>query len=238
MRVNGSRHGQSYRHLVCRSSNRIRSILSTQAQRSCDKKLQDDPADASGKLATAAPTTPPIRFEEAVPLTQEEERRLVKVKDKRLLVKIDRAIPIAAQTAARVDAVAKVAKAVEAHNKTVESLGQLYRAIIPKGAQLAESQAIEGAKRGIYHGAKGIRSHANLIAVDTPKVDPGVGKELVPDRQSPGLRREGHRQDCRVLRRRVPEQGPRANRRRKEEQRLPAGGHGVRRASPEGVGIP
>ena len=36
----------------------------------------------------------------------------------------------------------------------------LYRAIIPAGAKLTDSKAMEGAVRGIYHGADGIRGHA------------------------------------------------------------------------------
>lgn len=41
----------------------------------------------------------------------------------------------------------------------------LYRAIIPAGSKLTNSQAMEGAVRGFYRGADGIQGHANLVAV-------------------------------------------------------------------------
>lgn len=45
----------------------------------------------------------------------------------------------------------------------------MYRAIIPAGAKLTDSKAMEGAVRGFYHGADGIRGHANLVAVEAQK---------------------------------------------------------------------
>ena len=56
------------------------------------------------------------------------------------------------------------AQAVKAANGEV-----LYRAIIPAGAKLTDSKAMEGAVRGIYHGADGIRGHANLVKVEAQK---------------------------------------------------------------------
>ena len=41
----------------------------------------------------------------------------------------------------------------------------LYRAIIPAGAKLTNSMAMEGAVRGFYRVADKIRGHANLVAV-------------------------------------------------------------------------
>ncbi len=45
----------------------------------------------------------------------------------------------------------------------------LYRVIIPAGAKLSNSKSMEGAVRGIYHGANGIKGHANLVAVQNHK---------------------------------------------------------------------
>ncbi|WP_207707205.1 hypothetical protein [Peptostreptococcus porci] len=45
----------------------------------------------------------------------------------------------------------------------------LYRAVIPAGAKLTNSKAMEGAVRGIYHGVDGINGHANLVAVEAQK---------------------------------------------------------------------
>ena len=86
-----------------------------------------------GALASVEKSQALLQFEESLPLSDEEEQRIVKIEDTRLLAEIDRAIPVAAHAAVNADAAAKVGKAVEAHNKAAESAGQLYRAIIPKG---------------------------------------------------------------------------------------------------------
>ena len=135
--------------------------------------------DSDEALAVPPQPLPIVRFEDAPPLGEDEERRLVRIEDSRLLAEIDRVVPVATQAAAGVDAAAKVGRTVEAHNKAVESAGQLYRAIIPKGAELADSQAMEGAKRGIFHAERGIRGHANLLPVEQQQIDPRLGKELV-----------------------------------------------------------
>ena len=38
-----------------------------------------------------------------------------------------------------------------------------------QGARLADSKAMESAVRGIYHGADGIKGHADLVAVEAQK---------------------------------------------------------------------
>lgn len=131
-----------------------------------------------GALASVEKSQALLQFEESLPLSDEEEQRIVKIEDTRLLAEIDRAIPVAAHAAVNADAAAKVGKAVEAHNKAVESAGQLYRAIIPKGTELADSQAMEGAKRGIFHAERGIKGHANLVPVEQQQIDPNLGQEL------------------------------------------------------------
>lgn len=131
-----------------------------------------------GALASVEKSQALLQFEESLPLSDEEEQRIVKIEDTRLLAEIDRAIPVAAQAAVNADAAAKVGKAVEAHNKAAESAGQLYRVIIPKGTELADSQAMEGAKRGIFHAERGIRGHANLVPVEQQQIDPNLGQEL------------------------------------------------------------
>ena len=83
-----------------------------------------------------------------------DETCLVEVNDEKLLARIDGLVPGLGQAG-----IAE-ANAVQAAGETV------YRAIIPAGAKLADSKAMEGAVRGIYHGADGIKGHANLVAVD------------------------------------------------------------------------
>ena len=57
----------------------------------------------------------------------------------------------------------------------------LYRAIIPAGAKLTDSKAMEGAVHGIYHGTDGIRGHANLVAVEVgPPLEAAVIWDATP----------------------------------------------------------
>ena len=100
-----------------------------------------------------------IKFEDLPALTEEEESRLVEVNDNKLLARVDNAIPGTFQAIAN-------AGAIHNYNQAVQSTGQLYRAIIPKGAALTQSRSMGGAVRGFYRGAKDIRGHANLVAVD------------------------------------------------------------------------
>lgn len=137
------------------------------------------PIDSNEALAMPPQPLPMVLFKEAPPLEEDEERRLVRIEDSRLLAEIDRVVPVVSQAAAGANAAARVGKMVEAHNKAAESAGQLYRAIIPKGAELADSRAMEGAKRGIYHAGKGINGHANFVPVEQKQIDPTLGKELV-----------------------------------------------------------
>ena len=90
-----------------------------------------------------------------------DESRLVEITDSKVLAHVNNLVPGLAQAG---NAVNNAAQAVKAANGEV-----LYRAIIPAGAKLTDSKAMEGAVRGIYHGADGIRGHANLVAVEAQK---------------------------------------------------------------------
>lgn len=148
-----------------------------------------DNTASHGEEGAANPTTPEtqqiepvsreqplVRFEEVGALDIEEERRLVEITDSRLLARIDAAIPVAVQ-GGNLATIQSVGTAISAHNDAMGSAGALYRAIVPKGATLANSQAMEGAKRGIYHGAQGISGHADLVQVNAG-IDPRVGGAL------------------------------------------------------------
>ncbi|MBR1828327.1 MAG: hypothetical protein IJ781_02280 [Atopobiaceae bacterium] len=149
-------------------------------KRSAPAKTEDGSSTSENGSAIVSAEQPKalFQFEESLPLSYEEEERIVKIEDGKLLAEIDRAIPVAAKAAVNADAAAKVGKAVEAHNQATEAAGQLYRAIIPKGAELADSQAMEGAKRGIFHAEKGIKGHADLMPVEQQQIDPNLGQEL------------------------------------------------------------
>ena len=90
-----------------------------------------------------------------------DESRLVKITDSKVLAHVNNLVPGLAQAG---NAVNNAAQAVKAANGEV-----LYRAIIPAGAKLTDSKAMEGAVCGIYHGADGIKGHANLVAVEVQK---------------------------------------------------------------------
>lgn len=91
----------------------------------------------------------------------EDESGLVEITDSKVLAHVNNLVPGLAQAG---NAVNNAAQAVKVANREV-----LYRAIIPAGAKLTDSKAMEGAVRGIYHGTNGIKGHANLVAVEAQK---------------------------------------------------------------------
>lgn len=91
----------------------------------------------------------------------DDETKMVEITDSKVLAHVNNLVPGLAQAG---NAVNNAAQAVQAANDEV-----LYRAVIPAGAKLTNSKAMEGAVRGIYHGADGIKGHANLVAVEAQK---------------------------------------------------------------------
>lgn len=91
----------------------------------------------------------------------DDETKLVEITDSKVLAHVNNLVPGLAQAG---NAVNNAAQAVQAANGEV-----LYRAVIPAGAKLTNSKTMEGAVRGIYHGADGIKGHANLVAVEAQK---------------------------------------------------------------------
>lgn len=89
-----------------------------------------------------------------------DETRLVEITDSKVLVYVNNLVPGLAQVGNAVNNAAQSAKA---------NVEVLYRAIIPAGKKLTDSKAMEGAVRGFYRGADGIRGHANLVAVEAQK---------------------------------------------------------------------
>lgn len=88
-----------------------------------------------------------------------DENKLVEIKDRKVLAHVNNLIPGFAQVG---NAAHNAVQAIQAKGEV------LYRAIIPVGAKLTDSKAMENAVRGIYHGADGIKGHANLVAVKGP----------------------------------------------------------------------
>ncbi|WP_029319425.1 hypothetical protein [Butyrivibrio sp. AE3004] len=101
-----------------------------------------------------------IRFEDFSELTEQEEAALVEVTDSKLLARIDNAVPGTLQAVANTGA-------VKTYQDAAKATGQLYQAIIPRGAVLDKSRAMEGAYRASYREvANSIKGNANLVAVD------------------------------------------------------------------------
>lgn len=86
--------------------------------------------------------------------------KLIEITDKKVLARINDLVPDLFQAG---NAINNAVTAVEAANT-----GDLYKAIIPAGAKLVNSKNMEGAKRGIYRGDKGIKGHADLVSADIP----------------------------------------------------------------------
>lgn len=96
---------------------------------------------------------------ERLPVTTEiDEKSLFEITDCTVIARISETIPAAAETAAKTIT-----------NKALKNV-ELYKAVIPNGATLAESKQMEGAVRGIFHGANGVKGHANLVKVDPTKI--------------------------------------------------------------------
>ncbi|MCD8159584.1 MAG: hypothetical protein LUE61_00005 [Clostridiales bacterium] len=93
---------------------------------------------------------------EAIP----DEGKLVEITDSKVLAHVDNLVPGFAQAGVAGN------NAIQAAKTEGEVL---YRAIIPNGAKLSNSKAMEGAVRGIYHGADGIQGHANFIPDEAQK---------------------------------------------------------------------
>ena len=93
--------------------------------------------------------------------TIKDKNALVEITDRKILARVNNLVPGLAHVG---NAANNAAQAVQAANG-----GILYRAIIPAGAKLTDSKAMEGAARGFYRGADGIQGHANLVAVEAQK---------------------------------------------------------------------
>lgn len=85
-----------------------------------------------------------------------DETKLMEITDSKVLARVTNLIPEFFQAGNAASNAVQAAKA----NAEV-----LYQAIIPAGAKLANSKEMDGAVRGIYHGAEGVKGHANLVAV-------------------------------------------------------------------------
>lgn len=89
-----------------------------------------------------------------------DESALVEITDRKVLTHIYNLVPELAQAG---NATNNVAQAIQANGEV------LYRAILPAGAKLSNSRTLEGAVKEMYHGANGIKGHADWLPVEAQK---------------------------------------------------------------------
>lgn len=99
-----------------------------------------------------------ILIEQLPATTKFDEKNFYEITDAKIIARIAETVPNVAEA---------VAKTIT--NKALKDV-ELYKVVIPSGATLAESKQMEGAVRGFYRGAKGIKGQANLVKVDPTKI--------------------------------------------------------------------
>ena len=121
-----------------------------------ENKYEERTGNVEKSSEIAVPEKNELSIEmEQVPIEMiPDDEMLSEVTDNKLLSRIDNLIPGFEQTGT---------SAVNLYKDNKETV---YRAIIPAGTKLSNSSDMEGAVRGMYHGGKGIKGHANLVAVD------------------------------------------------------------------------
>lgn len=87
-----------------------------------------------------------------------DENDLIEITDNKVLARVNNLIPGLIQTGNTANNLILAAQATK--NEV------LYRAIIPAGTKLANSNTMNGAVRGFINGSKGIQEHANFVAVE------------------------------------------------------------------------
>lgn len=122
-----------------------------------DDSLQGSLVDTTKECASieTEPTTElDIQIEMLPAESMEDETGLVELTDSKILAQVSNLLPGLFQTGNSINNVAQIIRN-----------GPVYKAIMPAGAKLAKSKDVEGAFRGMFHGASGIKGQANLVKV-------------------------------------------------------------------------
>ena len=124
-----------------------------------DDSLQEALVDTT-KECVSIETEPTTELDipiEMVPAESvEDETGLVELTDSKILAQVSTLLPGLFQTGNSINNVAQIVRN-----------GTVYKAILPAGAKLAKSKDMEGAVRGIFHGATGIKGQANLVKIES-----------------------------------------------------------------------
>ena len=122
-----------------------------------DDSLQEALVDTTKECVSieTEPTTElDIQIEMLPAESIEDETGLVEITDSKMLAQVSNLLPGLFQTGNSINNVAQIIRN-----------GSVYKAIMPAGAKLAKSKDVEGAFRGMFHGASGIKGQANLVKV-------------------------------------------------------------------------
>ena len=132
----------------------------TDTQVQADNRQADASSDRDVELTPEKNPQVAVCFNKINSVSAVEESKLVEIKDKQLLSRIDGVIPGTMQ------AVVNSATLIN-YSNSAAATGQLYQAIIPAGEKLAKSLDMEGAVRAYSQDSKGRIKHvANLVAAD------------------------------------------------------------------------
>lgn len=124
-----------------------------------EDSLQEALVDTTKECASieTEPTTElDIQIEMLPSESIEDETGLVEITDSKVLAQVSSLLPGLFQTGNSINNVARIIRN-----------GPVYKAIMPAGAKLAKSKDVEGAFRGMFHGASGIKGQANLVKVES-----------------------------------------------------------------------
>lgn len=124
-----------------------------------DDSLQEALVDTTKECVSieTEPTTElDIQIEMFPAESIEDETGLVEITDSKILAQVSNLLPGLFQTGNSINNVARIIRN-----------GSVYKAIMPAGAKLAKSKDVEGAFRGMFHGASGIKGQANLVKVES-----------------------------------------------------------------------
>ena len=124
-----------------------------------DDSLQEALVDTTKECVSieTEPTTEHDIPIEMVPAESvEDETGLVELTDSKILAQVSTLLPGLFQAGNSINNVDQIVR-----------IGTVYKAILPAWAKLAKSKDMEGAVRGIFHGATGIKGQANLVKIES-----------------------------------------------------------------------
>jgi hypothetical protein len=117
-------------------------------------------AKSNDRLSATESNELVIQFEQLPMDAEVDESELMEIKEQRVIARIKNLVPNSLQAVDNIDSAVK-------YNEAVKVAGPMYQAIIPKGAVLDKSRAMEGAFRGSFRNIPDeIKGNANWVPAD------------------------------------------------------------------------